>query len=88
MASIIPPNRKWRLLKVHVSSAPGVVDSCCCHGAERIASGVFSTRNLHLGDGRFGSKMGQFGPKLDKSGAFSDQISVHMARGAGPDLLS
>jgi len=31
-------------------------------------------------DGRFGSKVGQIGPKLDKSGAFSDQISVHLAR--------
>ena len=27
-------------------------------------------------DGRFGSKVGQIGPKQDKSGAFSDQISV------------
>ena len=33
-------------------------------------------------DGRFGSKMGQIGPKWDKSGAFLDQISVHLARGA------
>ena len=30
-------------------------------------------------DGRFGSKVGQIGPKSDKSGAFSDQISVHLA---------
>ena len=30
-------------------------------------------------DGRFGSKMGQIGTKWDKSGAFSDQISVHLA---------
>ena len=30
-------------------------------------------------DGRFCSKVGQFGPKWDKSGAFSDQISVHLA---------
>ena len=30
-------------------------------------------------DGRFGSKLGQIGPKWDKSGAFSDQISVHLA---------
>ena len=30
-------------------------------------------------DGRFGSKVGQIGPKRDKSGAFSDQISVHLA---------
>ena len=28
---------------------------------------------------RFGPKVGQFGPKWDKSGAFSDQISVHLA---------
>ena len=32
-------------------------------------------------DGRFGSKVGQIGPKWDKSGAFSDQISVHLAPG-------
>ena len=32
-------------------------------------------------DGRFGSKVGQIGPKWDKSGAFSDQISVHLAQG-------
>ena len=30
-------------------------------------------------DGRFSSKVGQIGPKWDKSGAFSDQISVHLA---------
>ena len=30
-------------------------------------------------DGRLGSKVGQIGPKWDKSGAFSDQISVHLA---------
>ena len=29
--------------------------------------------------GRFGSKLDQIGRKLDKSGAFSDQISVHLA---------
>ena len=32
-------------------------------------------------DGRFGFKVGQIGPKWDKSGTFSDQISVHLARG-------
>ena len=30
-------------------------------------------------DGRFGSKVGQIGPKWDKSGAFSDQIFAHLA---------
>ena len=34
---------------------------------------------LHIRDGRFGSKVGQIGPKWDQSGAFSDQISVHLA---------
>ena len=34
---------------------------------------------LSTRDGRFGSKVGQIGPKWDKSGAFSDQISVHLA---------
>ena len=32
-------------------------------------------------DGRFGSKVGQNGTKWDKSGAFSDQVSVHLAPG-------
>ena len=31
-------------------------------------------------DGRFGSKVGQIGPKGYKSGAFSDQISVQLVR--------
>ena len=31
---------------------------------------------------RFGPKMGQIGPKWEKSGSFSDQISVHF--GADP----
>ena len=35
--------------------------------------------DLNSRDGRFGSKVGQIGPKWDKSGAFSDQISVHLA---------
>ena len=38
-------------------------------------------------DGRFGSKVGQIGPKWDKSGAFSDQISVHLAREPNPPSL-
>ena len=33
-------------------------------------------------DARFGSKVGHIGPNWYKSGAFSDQISVHLARGA------
>ena len=33
-------------------------------------------------DGRFGSKVGQIGPKWDKSGTFSDQLSVHLAHRA------
>ena len=39
--------------------------------------------NKTLWDGRFGSKVGQNGPpKLDKSGTFSDQISVHFGAAA------
>ena len=34
---------------------------------------------LYSRDGRFGTKVGQIGPKWDKSGAFSDQVSVHLA---------
>ena len=30
--------------------------------------------NTEIRDGRFGSKVGQIGPKWDKSGAFSDEI--------------
>ena len=37
-------------------------------------------------DGRFGSKLGKIGPKWDKSGAFSDQISVHLAHRICPNL--
>ena len=33
-------------------------------------------------DGSFGSKVGQIGPKWDKSRAFLDQISVHFGAGA------
>ena len=39
----------------------------------RVAPGICNR------DGRFGSKVGQIGPKWDKSGAFSDQISVQNA---------
>ena len=39
-------------------------------------------------DARFGSKVGQMCPRWDKSGAFSDQISVHLARPIwGPNLI-
>ena len=34
----------------------------------------------HFRDDSFGSKVGHIDPKWDKSGAFSDQISVHLAR--------
>ena len=49
---------------------------CWVQGRQALSgSSVANTRN-----GRFGSKVGQIGPKWDKSGAFSDQISVHLAR--------
>ena len=32
------------------------------------------------GGGRLGSKVGQIGPKWDKSGTYSDQILVQLAR--------
>ena len=38
-----------------------------------------STTPIVTRDGRFGSKVGQICPKWDKSRAFSDQISVHLA---------
>ena len=43
---------------------------------------VLLIKRVLIRDGRFGSKVGQIGPKWDKSGAFSDQISLHLARGA------
>ena len=39
--------------------------------SDMTASGV------QCSDGRFGSKVGQIGPKWDKSGFFSDQNSVY-----------
>ena len=36
-----------------------------------------SRENAREKNVRFGSKVGQIGPKLNKSGTFSDQISVH-----------
>ena len=39
----------------------------------------FDTPDLYIRDGKFGSKVGQIGPKCDKSMAFSVQISVHLA---------
>ena len=38
--------------------------------------------DAYIRDGRFGSKVGQIGPKWDKSWTFSDQISVHLAHRA------
>ena len=46
---------------------------------EKIVSTRLRSFILITRDGRFGSKVGQIGPKWDKSGAFSDQISVHLA---------
>ena len=38
-------------------------------------------------DGRFGSKVGQIGPKWDKSGAFSDHIRSNLTHfGAKPTI--
>jgi len=38
---------------------------------------MFNQKLPVIRDGRFGSKVGQSGPKWDKSGAFSDQIVYH-----------
>ena len=46
------------------------------HGKQRESAAVSGSRN-----GRFGSKVGQIGPKWDKSGAFSDHILVNLALG-------
>ena len=49
---------------------------------------IVSVRLFQGRDGRFGSKVGQIGPKRDKSGAFSDQISVHLELRAFSDQIS
>ena len=48
-----------------------------CSKSQRGASQ--SAKSVTCRDGRFGSKVGQIGPKWDKSEAFSDQIPVHLA---------
>ena len=69
-----------RLLDDDVISGAEFVPVCIIY----LEVGVIS-RGLKAGvssrDDRFGSKVGQIGPKWDKSGAFSDQISMHLARG-------
>ena len=40
---------------------------------------IYQSLSLHPRDGRFSSKVGQIGHKWDKSGAFSHEISVHLA---------
>ena len=60
----------------HLSQVRGVL-SCslnCDQGRRYVRVSLSLSR-----DGRFGSKVGQIGPKWDKSGAFSDLISVHLA---------
>ena len=47
-------------------------------------AGVTDTDKPPPKDGRFGSKVGQIGPKWDKSGTFSDQISVYLAPPPNP----
>ena len=42
-----------------------------------VGAGASLDRSRGRRDGRFGSKVGQIGPKSVKSGAFSDQISLH-----------
>ena len=50
--------------------------------ASRSRDDVYLIPHKPSRDGRFGSKVAQIGPKWDKSGAFSDQISVHLAHRA------
>ena len=54
-----------------------IVDVLQTHGCEQQPTLTHIT--LAGRDGRFGFKVGQIGPKWDKSGAFSDEISVHLA---------
>ena len=39
---------------------------------------VYSQKSVPLRDGKFGPKVGQIGPKWDKTGKFSHQISVQL----------
>ena len=51
-----------------------LVDWLCCPTSSSYTS--WPARGV-----RFGSKKGQISPKWDKSGVFSDQISVHFGAG-------
>ena len=46
-----------------------------------------SFKLLPIGAVKFGSQVGQIGPKWDISGTFSDQISVHLTRGRQSEPL-
>ena len=65
-------------LKSQISLAE-IDSNCTCPMLSALNTVIPSGLNK---DCRFGSKVCQIGPKWDKSGAFSDQISVHLATGA------
>ena len=43
-------------------------------------------RRIHARDVRCGAKVGPIGPKWNKSGTFSDQISVHFGLDIGSEI--
>ena len=58
-----------------------------CRGID--TSGISVTRRVWSRDGKFGSKVGQVGPKWDKSGDFSDhilRILAHRAKCTESDM--
>ena len=87
----------WRQLLAHLQrenlDKPGVARSGgsrirleenrhCMKSADFGWSIQYVLRFTEVRDGRFGSKVGQIAPKWDKSGDFSDPISVHLAHRA------
>ena len=60
------------LKESHIFSCLVLIWPSFCHNLTSL-----SVNDLLHRDGRFGSIVGQIGPKLDKSVTFSDQISVH-----------
>ena len=60
-------------------AAHGDQSSICSLDLSVLSGQDINAPTVQPRDARFGSKLGQVGPKWDKSGAFSDQISVHLA---------
>ena len=74
--------REWTIdIFIFTPEASGLARSPNFHKTHQCCSHIHTSFSLlsRTRDARFGSKVGQIGPKWDKSGAFLDQISVHLA---------